>query len=187
VSDAREQEEEYPVLEASPGMTMAETAAASTVLFRVPSENEEPCLAQPHVPHRFRLRDPARGFDAPAGLFSVLEATRGVIFRLRATPHVGYIAQREAIALFGALADRIESKRWLRRLRRELGDLAKRLDEAGEDKAGDWLGDEWVCEIWIRLAVKKDSNPGRLMQLDDDAYLTTLLIWDIRRAAERIG
>ena len=180
-------QEEAPVLEAAPGMTMTEAAAASTVPFRVPADNEEPCLAQPHVPHRFRLRDPARGFDAPAGLFSVLEGTRGVIFRLRATPHVGYISQREAIALSGALADKIEGKRWLRRLRREPGDLAARLDEASEDKAGDWLGDEWVCEVWIRLAVRKDSDAGRLMQLEDDAYLTTLLIWDIRRAAERIG
>lgn len=180
-------EAEVPVLEAAPGMTMIEAAAASTVPFRVPASSEEPCVAQPHVPHRFRLRDPARGFDAPAGLFSVLEATRGVIFRLRATPHVGYISRQEAIALFGGLASAIEEKRWIRRLQRKPGALAERLDEAGEDKAGEWLGDEWVCEIWIRLAMKRDSDAGRLMQLEHDAYLTTLLIWDIRRAAERIG
>jgi len=186
MTDIAADDSEYPVLEAAPGMTMAEAAAASTVPFRVPADTREPCVAQPHVPHRFRLRDPARGFDAPAGLFSVLEATRGVIFRLRATPHVGYIAQDQAIALFDKLADAIESKRWLRRLRRDAASLAARLAQAGEDKAGDWLGDEWVCELWIRRAVEADSDAGRAMQLEADAYLTTLIVWDIRRAAERI-
>jgi hypothetical protein len=180
-------EESSPMLVAAPGMTMADVAAVSTVSFRVPADDESPCLAQPHEPHGFTLRDPARGFVAPAGRFSVLEAKRGVIYRLRATPHLEYVGQRGAIDLFGRLADTIEAKRWLRRLRREPGELSARLDEAGEDRAGEWLGDEWVCEVWLRLAVKADSDAGRVMQLEEDAYLTTLLVWDIRLVAAAIG
>ena len=117
----------------------------------------------------------------------MLEGKCGVIFRLRVTPHVGYVTQQDAIALYGDLANAIEKGRWVRRLRCEPSELAARLDEAGADRAGDWLGDEWVCEVWIRLAVKADSEAGRILQLAKDAYLTTLLVWDIRLTAAAMG
>lgn len=172
-----------PVLVAAPGMTMAEAHAASSAAFRVPGDAEWPCLAQPHGPHRVALKDVQRGFVLPAGRFTVLEGCRGVVFRLRVTPQLGYLGLDDVTRLADEMVETIEKASWLPRLRAPRSQLMKNLREAGGDRAGSWLADEWLAELWVRRPVEKDSGVARLLRLNEDSYLATCIVWDIRLAA----
>lgn len=170
----------YPVLVAAPGMRLEDCAARSTAVFRVPPENARPCLGQPHGPHALHLLDDAHGFELPAGLFSLLEAEGGVVFRIRASPHVGYVDQEGAFALGAEIARLLTAKGWTIHEERAAGALRTQLAKVPEAIACTFGARNWRAEIRLRRAVAAQSAEGRLLQLARDGYLVTLLVEEER-------
>ena len=78
---------EPPRLVAAPGMSLREVIASSTALLST-YVNEGRGLAQPDGPHRLVLRAPAGDLELPTGLFSLLQTSGPLVYRLRVTPHV---------------------------------------------------------------------------------------------------
>jgi hypothetical protein len=166
---------------------MAEAAAASTVKFKVPEADAFPCLAQPHEPHRLTLRASGGGFTVPAGRFSVLEGHKGVIHRLRATPHLEYLNREAAIDLSWSLAMAQGAAGWLPQELRTRAVLTSRVQEDGEDRASVWTWGEWTSEVWIRRAVEANSPTGRFLSMIDDGHLVTIVIWNAKLVAAAEG
>ncbi len=172
-----------PVLEASPGMMLAAVRAASTVDLELPPVDHASAYVQPHEPHVFRLRDAKRGFETALGLFSVLEADGGVVFRLRTTPSLDYLSEEDGLALASGISDTLEQRGWAARNRVPQDRSKRHLADAKEDRVSAYLADEWMAEVWIRRVVERSSAESEFLALPHDGHLVTLVVWDVRLAA----
>lgn len=175
------------LLVAAPGMTLEAARNASSAPFDVPPDTDERSFAQPGAPHAFRLSHPDHGIDLPEGKFSVLEAHRGVIFRLRVTPHMTSLSLEDAAELARGIGAKLRDAGWQRREERPAATLRERLKDDGEDRAASFIAGEWIAEVWARRIVRAGSEMARLMGKEEDEYVVTLLVWDIRRTAETMG
>jgi hypothetical protein len=131
------------------------------------------------------LDHPTRGFELPAGLFTVLEAMDGRVIRLVVTPHVGYLDEGATLVLLESLHQRIQHKGWfLRRLRLGRTTLVARLPRTDEERVALYQHGSWRAEIRVRREIRGGTPRAAFLKLDGDAYLVTLILWDGKADAQ---
>lgn len=169
---------EHPLLVAAPRMTAADAAKASTVSFVVPDPAREIASAQPHDPHGFQLAHATLRFAAPAGRFSLLDVSRGMITRVRITPQLTYLDLEATLDRVWDLADAVEAAGWTAVQRPEAERLVRELEEEEASEAGIWRAGPWVTDVRVKRAIRRDDEQGRILQLPADVFLITLTVQD---------
>jgi hypothetical protein len=170
--------DDHPLLVTAPGERLADAITGFAGRCRSWTGPDGRDLAQPAGPHRLRIEHAERGFDLPAGLFTVIEAKEGIVRRVLATPHVGYVNGEAALALIEQLAHILAKKGWVRMLDKGHAKIPRRLPRAHEERLGLWRNAHWVAELRIRRAVHRGSFEATVLQLAGDGYLVTLSVWD---------
>ena len=173
--------EVLPTVTAAPGMTMNEVIAASTAALDS-AEVGGRLIAQPEGPHRVRIRDPRRGFELPASLFSVLEVSGPIVVRILTSPHPKALDWGAALDRVNGIGATLEAAGWTAHERLAPQDLAKRLQIADEDRVGVWRNLSWTSELRIRRAVRGGTRLAEVLEFPADTFLVTLTLWDERLA-----
>lgn len=172
-----------PALVAAPGMLASEVVALSDVPVRPPRPDVHHGYMQPKDPHRVIVKDERRGFEIPAGLFSLVETRHDKVQRLRATPHIDYVNVEGALDVSRGLVDAMTAAGW-EGAPIEVEPARFDLAKTGFVVLGPWRAGPWVAELSIRRSVEAASEEGRAMELAEDGLLVTLHIWDEELLAE---
>ncbi len=190
MTDARApDQEEVPVLVAAPGMPFDAVVATSTTQLDVPDDVRGTWMVQPEGPHKFKLHHAKLGFEIGPGLFSLVEADKGEVIRVRTTPHDDYLYLPAAFELVEALNQTLLASGWEARMKPNPDRIAWQLGKGPEIRAGMWrpLPDiravvdpsaGWRADVIMRRTVDAGSGEASFLKLEDDAYLVTLLIED---------
>ena len=169
---------EHAALVAAPRMKASAAAAYSSASFKMPADDAALGFIQPKGPHRFVLRDDDVGFETPAGLFSVVEVRRGVIFRVRTTPHLQHLERNEAVALCHRLeADMIDAG-WKPLSPLDKDALVAEMKQHRELVAGQWTAGELAAEIRVKRVINEGDLQAEVLGMTADGFLVTLMIWD---------
>jgi hypothetical protein len=185
---ARDQED-VPILVASPGMSFDDVKAASTAELDAPRDPKGKWRAQPEEAHRFRLAHRALGFEVGPGLFTLVEAQKGAVVRIRTTAHADYVALPGALELVDALAEKLSDAGWEARLKPNPDRIAWGLGKTTEVRAGMWRpmpdiravvdpSAGWRADVYVRRAVDAGTDEAAFLQLEGGGYLVTLLVED---------
>lgn len=171
-----------PRLVAAPGMTLREVIAASTAALST-YEKDGRGLAQPDGPHRLVLRAPGGDLELPAGLFSLLQTSGPLVYRLRVSPHIDHLDHDGAVAFADELIQMLLAAGW-----KGAGNIdAKAVDDALVDVdrvgAGPWHLRTWTAEIELRCIVRGGTELAEILELPGDGFLVTLVVWDEHLAA----
>lgn len=170
-----------PMLIAAPGMTMDEVAAASTAVFKVPPADKLRGIVHPEQPCSVELRHPARGFTLPVGLYNVVDAHKGVVYRVTSTPHEDYLGLHATIELVKLVAETISAlPAWTPIETPDYGALPEGLPPRKAAILGRWEAETWVAELRTKQDLMAGTDEARGMGLPDGAFITTLTIWDIK-------
>lgn len=166
-----------PKLVAAPGMSLREVIASSTATLST-HEKDGRGLAQPVGPHRLVLRAPGGDLELPAGLFSLLQTSGPLVYRLRATPHIDHLDHDGALAFADEVIRSLLAAGW-----KGAGNIdAKAVDDALVDgdcvSAGPWHLRTWTAEIELRRIVRGGTELAEILELHGDGFLVTLLVWD---------
>lgn len=169
---------EHAALVAAPRMKASTAAAYSSASFNTPADDKALGFIQPKGPHRFVLRDDEVGFETPAGLFSVVEVRRGVIFRVRTTPHLKHLERDEAVALCYRLEAEMLDAGWKPLLPLDKDTLLAEMAQHRELVAGQWGAGELAAEIRIKRVIDEGNLQAEVLGMTADGFLVTLMIWD---------
>ena len=171
-----------PCVVAAPGMSLREVIAASTAVLST-YENDGRGMAQPNGPNRLVLRAPGGDLELPAGLFTLLQTSGPLVYRLRATPHIDHLDHGAALSFAAELIRSLLIAEW----KGPEAIDAKAVDEALADgdrvSAGPWRLRTWKAEIEIRRIVVAGSELAAILALLGDGFLVTLVVWDEHLAA----
>jgi hypothetical protein len=167
-------------------MTLSEVASRSSLPCRPWTDGDGRGLVQPTDPHRVLLRDQVRGFELPAGLFTVLELDQKVVVRMLVTPQLGYLDGAGTLELLQSLAETLASRGWIRIQERGRTYLVARLPRAVEERVGLWRHGSWVAELRVRRAIEAGTPQARMLDCKGNAYLVTFVLWDEKKI-DRLG
>ena len=170
--------EDPPKLVAAPGMTLREVVAASTAALST-YEKEGTGLAQPAAgPHRLVLRASGRDLELPAGLFSLLQTSGPLVYRLRVTPHIDHLEHDGALAFADELIQTLLGAEWKGAGHVDAKAFADALVDGDRFSAGPWRLRTWAAELEIRRIVRGGTELAEILELPGDGFLVTLMIWD---------
>jgi hypothetical protein len=167
------------VLAAAPGMTMDEVAAASTAAFDVPSADKLRGIVHPKQPCAVELRHADRGFTLPVGLYNVVDAHKGTVYRVTSTPQEDYLGLNATIELVKLVAETISAlPAWKSIETPNHEALPRALPQRKAAILGRWEVETWVAELRTKQDLMTGTEEARGMGLPDGAFMTTLTIWD---------
>jgi hypothetical protein len=173
---------DLPRLVAAPGMTLREVIASSTAALST-YENEGRGLAQPDGPHHLVLHALGGDLELPAGLFSLLQTSGPLVYRLRVTPHIDHLDHDGALAFADVLIQSLLAAGWKGAASIDAKVVDEVLAIADRISAGPWQLRTWTAEIEIRRIVRGGTELAEVLELPGDGFLATLLIWDEHLAA----
>lgn len=169
----------HPVLVAAPGMTVGEVVAASTATFKVPRDDEERGIIQPSDPCRVDIRHPDLGVSLPPGLYNVVDAHKGRVYRVMSTPQLDYLALAETIALIQLVSDAIAQTQWQPIETPDFNALPRGLTQRRAALVGHWTDDKsWVAELRVKQDLLAGSDEARAVGFAEGGFLTSLTVWD---------
>ena len=171
-----------PKLVAAPGMSLREVIASSTAVLST-YENEGSGMAQPNGPHCLVLRAPGGDLELPAGLFSLLQTSGPLVYRLRVTPHIDHLDHDGALAFADELIRSLLKAGWKGANNVDAKAVDDTLAESDRVSAGPWRSRTWQAQIEIRRSVDAGSELAAILALPRDGFLVTLLVWDEHLAA----
>jgi hypothetical protein len=187
-STPSENEESVPVLVAAPNMTFDAVALASTALLAPPIERDDGgWISQPQGKHAFRLTHPTLGFELMPSLFSLIEASGRLVWRVRSTPHLRYATFAEAFEIVEVLGEKFVAASWEPRSTRERGWLERRF-RRGTSLVARVYGPmpdirekaeprpSWRIEVEMRKAVDAGSVRAASLGVEGDAFLVTAVL-----------
>lgn len=159
-------------------MTSGEVAAASTAKFKLPGDDEERGIIQPTDPSRFELRHPELGVSLPQGLYNVVDANKGRIYRVMSTPQLDYLALRETIELIKLIADAIAATKWEPIQTPIMDALPAGLPQRRAALVGHWKAGTWQAELRVKQDLLAGSEEARAVGFAEGGFLTSLTVWD---------
>jgi hypothetical protein len=165
----------YPRVVATPGATLTEVAAASTMPLVLPAPDADPGLVQPNGPHVVVIAHPELGFELPPGLFTLIEASAGVVHTVRSSPHIDYLDGGAAGDLAATLDEGLRARGWARVEPDHDGPLEPVIED-GRGVAATLVGGGWTAEIHLRLVHEAGSASARYLELEADGWLVTLIV-----------
>jgi hypothetical protein len=183
-----EAEEEVRILVAAPSMTFDAVVDASTVELAPPTERDDGgWLAQPQGKHAFRLAHPTLGFELMPSLFSLIEASGKLVWRVRSTPQLRYATFAEAFEIVEALHEKFVAAGWESRARKERAWLERRFRRGTSMVAGVYgpMPDireaaeprpSWRIDVEMRKAIGAGSARAASLRLPGDAFLVTAVL-----------
>lgn len=172
-----------PILEAAPGMPAHLVKKASTATLNAPDPSRRLAILQPPEAHAFRLRcSDDTTLDVGDSLFTVIELRHGTAYRILSTTQLDYLDRPRALDHADALIDKLEAVGFVHteRLAHEASQELAEHDEhvrIAEHTAPFGSG-SWHAETWLRTTVRKGSKTAELLQLQDDACLVSLVVYD---------
>ncbi len=167
---------DVPLVVVGPGMAFDEIAALSTMPLPEPlPEDARLRGVQPHGAHRVYFALDERGFELPAGLFTVILFDGETVRRVTVTPQLDYLSFDATVGLAQRIEAAMRRAGWARILPEGDAPLAPII--AGDAaSAADLLADGLEAQLRMRRVHPKDSPLARFLGLDDDGWLLDVTV-----------
>jgi hypothetical protein len=167
---------DLPLVVVAPGMAFEEIAALSTMTLPEPLPADAPMRGvQPPGPHRVYFALDRHSFELPPARFTHILFEGPAATHVTVTPQLDYLSFDATVELARGIELAMRRAGWARILPEGDAPLAP-IVEYDAASAADLRTDRLAAQLRMRRIHPKDSPLGRLLALEDDAWLLEVVV-----------